>query len=96
MQSDETAIFPIEFFAVRHIALSVPLLHGLLIRNVTVLRTMYTIFVVISVLDISLLIYCAYYIPLIGDLPLLTTAVLALGLFFTPMVLGLRYLRNFS
>lgn len=96
MQSDTSAIFPIQFFAVRHIAMSVPLVHGLLTRNTTVMQTMYTMFVIISVLDVSLLFIHGYYIPLVGDLPLFATAVLALGLFFLPMVLGLRYLRNLS
>lgn len=94
IQSDASAIFPIQFFAVRHIALSVPLIHGLLKRNTTVLRTMYTIFVLISVLDISLLLIEGYYIPFIGDLPLFATAIMATSLFFIPMVSGLRYLRG--
>ena len=94
LQSDTSAIFPIQFFAVRHIALSVPLIHGLLTRNMIVLRTMYTVFVIISVLDISLLVINGYYIPLIGELPQMATVALAISLFFLPMALGLRYLRS--
>lgn len=96
IQSDASAIFPIQFFAVRHIALAIPLIHGLLKRDTTILRTMYSIFVVISVLDISLLLIEGYYIPFIGDLPLLATVALAITLFFVPMVSGLRYLRGLS
>ena len=96
LQSDKSAIFPIQFFAVRHIALSIPLIYGLLTRDTIVLRTMYIVFVTISVLDISLLVINDYYIPLIGHLPQLATVVLAISLFFLPMVLGLRYLSRLS
>ncbi len=96
MQSDQSAHFPIRFFAVRHIAFSIPLLHGLVTRNPTILRVMYSIFLIISVLDIILLIINDYYIPFIGDLSLPATVALAGGAFFLPMALGLRHLHSYT
>jgi hypothetical protein len=88
------ADFPIQFFAIRHIAFAVPLLHGIIRRNVTILKTMYTIFLVMSVLDVAVLLLNGYYIPIIGELPFLATAVLAVGGFIVPMSLALIYLRR--
>ena len=90
------ADFPIQFFAVRHIAFSVPLLHGLIRRNPTILRTMYTIFVIMSVLDIILLIVNSYPIPIIGDLGLPLNAIVAIGAFLVPTLLAIRHLRSYS
>lgn len=86
------AEFPIQFFAVRHIAFAFPLLFGLIRRNVTVLTTMYSIFIVMAVLDVSLLILNGYYIPVIGDLPTAAKIIVALGGFITPVSLCLWYL----
>ena len=96
IEADQNAHFPIQFFAVRHIAFSIPLLHGLVTRNPTVLRAMYSIFLIISVLDISLLIINGYYIPFIGELSLPATVALAGSAFFLPMALGLRHLRGYT
>lgn len=95
-QSDSNATFPIQFFAVRHIAFSIPLLHGLITKNPTVLRTLYTVFLIISVLDISLLIINDYYIPFIGDFAIPVKAAIAIGAFFVPMAIGLRHLRGYE
>lgn len=94
----ETAVFPIQFFAIRHIAFSIPLLHGLLKKDTKILTTMYTIFFVMAVLDTGLVLVNGYYIPLVvrltGELPLLVTFGLASLLFIVPMGLTLRYLRT--
>ncbi|WP_420641007.1 hypothetical protein [Candidatus Leptofilum sp.] len=94
----ETAVFPIQFFAIRHIAFSIPLLHGLLKQDRKILTTMFTIFFVIAVLDVGLVGINGYYIPLIvrltGELSTLATFGLAALLFIVPMGLTLRYLRN--
>ena len=90
------ADFPIQFFAIRHIAFSVPLLHGLISRNPTILRAMYTIFVIMAVLDISLLIINDYPIPIIGDLSLPLTILVSVSAFLVPTVLALRHLRTYS
>lgn len=94
----ETAVFPIQFFAIRHIAFSVILLHGLLKKDVKILTMMFTIFFVIAILDVSVVLINDYYIPLIvrltGVLPRLATFALSALLFIVPMGLTLRYLRT--
>lgn len=94
----ETAVFPIQFFAVRHIAFSVPLLYGLIRKDVKILTVMYSIFIIMSVLDIALLGLYDYYIPVLGlipaidQLPLAGKLVLAIGAFLAPVGAGLWYL----
>ena len=94
----ESAAFPIQFFAIRHVAFAIPLLHGLLKKDVKILKTMFTIFFVMAVLDVGTVLANDYYIPLVvrltGELPRLATFVLAALLFIVPMGLTLRYLRT--
>ncbi|MCP4424962.1 MAG: hypothetical protein GY803_10750, partial [Chloroflexi bacterium] len=67
--SGDGAIFPIQFFAARHIAMAVPLIHGLIKKDVTILKTMYIIFIIMSIIDIALLAIYGYNIPIIGLIP---------------------------
>ena len=90
------ADFPIQFFAIRHIAFAFPLLHGIIKRDVTILTTMYSIFLIMSILDIAVLLLNGYYIPIIGELPFAATALLGIGGFIVPMSLALIYLRRFK
>jgi len=96
----ETAVFPIQFFAIRHIAFSIPLLHGLLKKDTKILTTLFTIFFVIAILDVGLVLVNGYYIPFVvnltGELPRLATFVLTSLLFIVPMGFALRYLRMHS
>ena len=98
----EAAVFPIQFFAVRHVAMSIPLLHGLIRRDVKTLKVMYTIFVVMSVLDILLLGIYDYPIPVlglisfIGALPALGNVAVGIVLFLLPIFLALRQLRSYE
>lgn len=96
----ETAAFPIQFFAIRHIAFSIPLLQGLLKKDTKILTTMFTIFFVIAILDVGLVLFNGYYIPFVvnltGELPRLATFVLTSLLFIVPMGLTLSYLRTHS
>ena len=93
-----TAAFPIQFFAVRHIAFSIPLLHGLITKNVTVLRTLYTVFIIIAILDFALLAMNGYYVPVlykfVGEISFLGTLAISLFAFVIPMGIALNYLRN--
>jgi hypothetical protein len=88
------AAFPIQFFAVRHIAIAVPLFHGLLAQDPKILRVCFTIFLVMAVLDVILLLIYGYYIPLIGPLPMPQTIGLSILGFIVPNVLVLRKLRS--
>ena len=92
----EGGVFPVQFFAVRHIAFALPLLRGLLRRDAKLLTTMYHIFLVIAILDVALILVNGYYIPLVvqflGQTSRLTGALLAAVLFIIPMGLTLRYL----
>jgi len=98
----KAAAFPIQFFAVRHIAMSVPLLHGLIRRDVKTLKVMYTIFVVMSVLDILLLGIYDYPIPVFGQLsfidalPASGSVAVGIVLFLLPIFLALRQLRSYD
>lgn len=93
------ARFPIQFFAARHIAFGVVLLHGLIGRDLTVLRTCYTLFFVLAVLDFGLLAtHEGYSVPvaqtLFGPLPRPATLALSLGLFVVPMGACMAWLRR--
>lgn len=96
----EAAKFPIQFFAIRHIALAVPLLHGLIRKDVKILRVMYTIFTVMSVLDVLLLGFNGYYIPVlsripfIGNLSTMGSVLVGILVFWVPLGLSMKYLRS--
>ena len=90
----EAATFPIEFFAIRHFAFGFPLIHGLLKKNITILTTMYSIFLVMTVLDVAVVLIKGYYIPVIGDLPVAGTIALGLGGFIIPVVAALLTLKK--
>lgn len=97
----ESAVFPIQFFAVRHIAFAFPLLFGLVRRDVKVLMVMYSIFLIMSVLDILLLGIYGYSIPILGQIPFIdqlpTLGKVAAGIiiFLLPISLGLNHLRSY-
>ena len=89
------AVFPIQFFAVRHIAFAFPLLYGLIRQDRKVLIVMYSIFLVMSGIDIILLGIYGYNIPILGLIPAIGALGVAgkvlvgiLGL-FTPVGIGL-------
>lgn len=94
----EGAIFPIQFFAVRHIAFAFPLLYGLLRHDIKVLTVMYSIFIVMSGIDIVLLGIYGYNIPIlgliptIGLLPTLGKVLVGISSLFLPVGIGLWYL----
>ena len=56
------AAFPIQFFGIRHVAFGIILLHGMLKKNIEVLKASYILFLIISVLDVLLLAIYGYYI----------------------------------
>lgn len=99
-EAGEAAAFPIQFFAVRHIAFAFPLLYGLVRKNVTVLTVMYSIFLIMSGIDIVLLGIYGYDIPIlslipaIGGLPTLGKVLVGIFGLFTPVGLGLWYLTS--
>ena len=84
--------YPVRFFAIRHIAFAVVLLHGLVTKNRTILRAMYTIFLIMSVLDVVTLGVYDYALPFVPELAT-GVRVLVGALFFTvPMALAVRHL----
>ncbi len=94
------AVFPIQFFAIRHVAFAFPLLYGLVTRNRTVLITMFSIFLIMSGLDILWLYIYDYNIPIVGLIPAVGNLSAAgkvvvgiLGLFM-PTGIALWYLVN--
>ncbi len=93
------AAFPIQFFAIRHVAFGVVLLHGILKKNVEVLRALYTVFLIIAILDVALLAIYGYYVPVlvkfVGELSLPVTLLISSCMFILPMALTVRYLRKF-
>lgn len=93
-EGGEGAEFPARFMAIRHMAFALPLLHGILKKDRTVLRTMYLIFLVMSVLDVVTLFAYDYYIPFVGPdaLSRWTTGVLALVMFSIPMAVAVSVL----
>ena len=97
-----SAVFPIQFFAVRHIAMAIPLFHGLIRKDVKILKVMYTIFIVMSVLDITLLGIYGYNIPVlglipfIGSLPVFGKVLVGVGIFLVPITFALRHLKGYK
>lgn len=98
----DTAVFPIQFFAVRHIAMAFPLLYGLMRKDVKILKVMYSIFIVMSVLDITLLGIYGYPIPIlglipfIGQLPTLGKVIVGIGVFLVPISWSLKHLAGYK
>ncbi|MEM7028572.1 MAG: hypothetical protein AAF629_03180 [Chloroflexota bacterium] len=96
----EGANFPIQFLAIRHVAFAFPLLYGLLRKDVKVLTVMYTIFVIMSFLDIVWLGLYGYdipvlgLIPFIGQLPTVGKVIVGIGAFLTPVSASLWYLTS--
>ena len=65
----EAAAFPIQFFSIRHIAFAFPLLYGLVRKDTKILTVMYSIFAIMSVLDVVVLGAFDYYIPALVNIP---------------------------
>lgn len=84
-----SAAFPIEFFAIRHIAFSLPLAYGLWKKDTKILLTCFYMFLVLSGLDAVLLFVKGYYVPVIGHLPLWGKIILSLGGFIGMVSLGI-------
>ncbi len=100
--SGDGAIFPIQFFADRHIAMAIPLLHGLIRKDVKILKTMYTIFIIMSLIDVALLGIYGYNIPIVGlipfvgNLPTVGRVILDILMFWVPIGASLRFLRSYD
>ena len=96
----DAAVFPIQFFAVRHIAMALPLLYGLVRKDVKILTLMYSIFFVMSTLDIILLGIFDYSIPVMGLIPsigrlsAIGSVFLGIGIFLVPITFALIYLNS--
>lgn len=87
--ADASAVFPIQFFAIRHIAFAFPLLYGLMNKDIKVLLVCYSMFLVMTVLDVTFLFVYGYDIPVIGKLPFAGKVTLSIGGFIGPVVLSL-------
>ncbi|MCP5098424.1 MAG: hypothetical protein GY943_22975 [Chloroflexi bacterium] len=100
--SGDGAIFPIQFLAARHIGMAIPLLHGLIRKDVKILKTMYTIFIIMSIIDIALLAIYGYNIPIVGlipfvgNLPTIGKVILGILMFWVPIGASLKYLSSQS
>lgn len=94
------AAFPIQFFAIRHVAFGTVLLFAILKKNIEVLKAMYQIFFVIAVLDVALLAAFGYYVPVlvkfVGELSLPATFMISTCLFILPMGFTAWYLQRFE
>lgn len=91
---NDAGAYPVRFFAIRHIAFSLPLLHGLLKQDRTVLGTMYHIFLVMAVLDVVTMPVYGYAFPFLGQFSPVVTAVMGTCVFVIPMFLAVRALRS--
>lgn len=95
---NKAAAFPIQFFAIRHVAFGLVLLHGILKKNAEVLKALYHIFLIIAILDVVLIAMNGYYVPVlvkfVGELPLSITLLISSCLFILPMAVAVRYLRK--
>ena len=90
--SGQSAVFPIQFFAIRHLAFAFPLLYGLVRKDIKVLLTCYSMFFVMTVLDVALLFIYGYDIPVIGELPFAAKIAFSIMGFIGPVVLSLVFL----
>ncbi len=84
--------FPVRFFAIRHIVFALPLAYALVVRNTSILKAMYAMFLVMAVLDITVLLANDYFVPVIGELSTAATLAISLPGFIGTTSLGLWYL----
>jgi len=98
----ESAVFPIQFFAARHIAFAFPLLYGLVRKDTKTLQVMFGTFLIMSVLDLSILGFYGYTIPVLGQiafidqLPMIIKVALGSAIFLLPMGFGFQLLRSYK
>lgn len=85
--------YPARFFAIRHIAIALPLLHGLTSQDRSVLKAMYHMFLIIAALDVGSVLWFDWSYPFIGQQPFLVELAIGLSLFVLPMAAGVRALR---
>ncbi|MCB9795835.1 MAG: hypothetical protein H6741_24325 [Alphaproteobacteria bacterium] len=85
---NEAAEYPVRFFAIRHIAIAFPLIHGLIHQNRDVLRAMFHLFLVIAALDVGSILTFGWSYPFLGPLPLAVNALIGVMVFIGPMALG--------
>ena len=85
----EMAVFPIQFFAIRHIAFAFPLVYGIVKQDVKVLLVCFSMFLVMTTLDVALLFIYDYYVPVLGVTSFWPKLGLALGGFIGPVSLVL-------
>ena len=92
------AAFPIQFFAVRHLAFGIVLFWAFWKKEWITLRALYSLFLIISILDIALLFWKGYYIPLLVHLVRETSPIVSAGLaavlFLIPMSVSLWYVNR--
>lgn len=89
----EGGAFPVRFLAIRHLAFAAPLLHGILRRDRVVLRTMYSIFSVMAVLDAATLTGFDYPLPYLSEVTGPMAGALATIVFVVPMAIAIRALQ---
>lgn len=88
--------FPAQFFAIRHIVFAGPLAYGLWKKNVAILSAMYAMFFVMAVLDITVLVANDYFVPILGELPLVWTITISVPGFIGTTSLALWHLSSYS
>ena len=89
---DVSGEYPARFFAIRHIAFSLPLLHGLLTQDRKILGAMYRIFLVIALLDVGSVLYYGWPYPIVGQLSPLASLAFGSAVFIIPMATVVAYL----
>lgn len=89
---DVSGEYPARFFAIRHIAFSLPLLHALLTRDGKLLGAMYRIFLVIALLDVGSVLYYGWPYPIVGQLSTLGSLAFGSAVFILPMATVVAYL----
>lgn len=89
---NDAGAYPVKFFAIRHIAFSLPLLHGLITKDRKILSAMYRIFMVIAWLDVGSVLYHGWSYPFIGPMPVAVNVAIGLGMFIVPMTFATWWL----
>lgn len=91
----EVAGFPIGLYAVRSIAVGIPMVIGLIKRDAKMLWVCFLIRLITDLLDLGLILVKGYPVPGIGQLSMPIAICLYAGLFYLPEILAMKKLRSY-
>jgi len=92
----DVAGFPIGLYAVRSIAVGLPMIYGWIKKDPKILWVCFLIRLITDVIDLGLILEKGYPVPGIGQLAAPITISIYVGLFYLPEILAMRKLSSYS